>query len=239
MLVLVLSLAGACKSEEQKQKEEAQKQFVAAAKQMAEAAKTMGKEGAAAGMQGAAAGRQGAAAGMQGAAAAMKQMAEAMKGGGAAAPLVDFRELKALLPEKLGDMKRVEASGEKAGAMGFALSHARGRYKGTSEDRASIKILDTGGLMGPMAFAVAGLAMVEIDKETEDGYEKTTTFEGKKAFEKYNNKSKRGEIKVIVGNRFVVEVDGDELSMDALKAAVKSIDLGKLEGLAPAKEPAK
>jgi hypothetical protein len=123
--------------------------------------------------------------------------------------------------------------------MGFALSHARGRYKGTSEERASIKILDTGGLMGPMAFAAAGLAMVEIDKETEDGYEKTTTFEGKKAFEKYNNKSKRGEIKVIVGNRFVVEVDGDELSMDALKAAVKSIDLGKLEGLAPAKEPAK
>ena len=62
--------------------------------------------------------------------AASKQMAAAMKDGGAAAAgaamgavqaaeAVDFRELKALLPEELSGMKRGDAEGEKTGSMGF------------------------------------------------------------------------------------------------------------------------
>ena len=79
----------------------------------------------------------------------------------------------------------------------------------------------------------------KIDKETETGYEKTGIWDGRKTFEKYNNKSKRGEMKVIVANRFIVEVDGDGLPIDTIKAAAKSVDYAKLEALGAAAPTAK
>jgi hypothetical protein len=35
----------------------------------------------------------------------------------------------------------------------------------------------------------------------------------------------------MVGGRFMVELEGNEVPMDALKAALDKIDLGKLEGM--------
>lgn len=235
VLVLAGLLAGAgCKSEQEKQREEAAKQMAAAEKQMAESAKKLEEEGKKLGEQGAAAGAQAAAAGMQAAAAALQGLAAGMGAGAPSkAPLVDFRELKALLPESLAGLKRKSASGEKSAAMGMGVSEAKAEYGGEGKGRLRVKLIDTGGMAGfaAAAFAMAG---VEIDKETEDGYEKTTKIDGRKAFEKYNNSSKNGEIKIFVGNRMLVEVDGDDLPMETLKEAVEKIDIGKLEALAPA-----
>ena len=103
----------------------------------------------------------------------------------------------------------MSATGEKSAAMGFGASQAEGKYKGGGEARLKIKIVDTAGF-GGIALAAFGLAAMEVDKETDDGYERTTTLGGNKAFEKYNNKAKNGELKVLVGNRFIVEIDGDD-----------------------------
>jgi len=35
----------------------------------------------------------------------------------------------------------------------------------------------------------------------------------------------------MVAGRFMVELEGNEVSMDALKAALDKLDLGKLEGM--------
>jgi hypothetical protein len=40
-----------------------------------------------------------------------------------------------------------------------------------------------------------------------------------------------GEIEVLVGNRFVVELKGNQISIDQLKAALGKVDLGKLDGM--------
>lgn len=73
--------------------------------------------------------------------------------------------------------------------------------------------------------------MAEIDKETENGYERTFMYKGNKGYEKYNNNSQDGEISVLVAKRFVVEVNGNNVSMNELKAALDMIDTGKLEGM--------
>jgi hypothetical protein len=52
--------------------------------------------------------------------------------------------------------------------------------------------------------------------------------------EHYDRNAKHGEYSVIVGNRFMVHAEGDNIGMDELKAAVGSIDMGRLEGLAKA-----
>jgi hypothetical protein len=142
--------------------------------------------------------------------------------------VVDAKLLKELLPEDADGLPRKEASSEKTGAMGFNISQAEARYK---EDNSSIKvaIIDvagTGALMG-----MAAWSMVEMDKEDENGYEKTIKYKGFKAFEKYNTKNKDGEVAVIVAGRFIVTVTGNNVEIDKMKSTLDDIDLGKLEDL--------
>jgi hypothetical protein len=141
---------------------------------------------------------------------------------------VDFRKLKELLPEKLGGLDRKESTGEKSGAMGFTVSTAEAKYKGSGDESVDIEIVDTGGIAGVSTMALAAWSIAEIDKETETGYEKTTTIDGYKAFEKYNNESKSGEINVLVADRYLVNIEGDNLSIDQIKSFLSELDLGKL-----------
>ncbi|SKC13385.1 hypothetical protein [Dyadobacter psychrophilus] len=144
---------------------------------------------------------------------------------------IDFRKLKELMPEKIGGMARTEATGEKSGAMGFTVSTAHAKYKGDGEENMDIEIVDTGGIAGVSTMALAGWSMAEIDKETTTGYEKTTKIDGYKAFEKYDNEGKSGELNVLVADRFVVNVQGDHITVDQLKDALKDLDLAKLGDL--------
>ncbi|MCE7069220.1 MULTISPECIES: hypothetical protein [Dyadobacter] len=144
---------------------------------------------------------------------------------------IDFRKLKELMPEKIAGMSRTEATGEKSGAMGFTVSTASAKYKGEGEESLNIEIVDTGGIAGVSTMALAGWSMAEIDKETTTGYEKTTKIEGYKAFEKYDNEGKSGEVNVLVADRFVVNVQGDHITVDQLKNALKDLDLAKLGNL--------
>src|SRR5262245_12359640 len=67
---------------------------------------------------------------------ATANLAQAMKmlngqnAAGARVEPVNFRELKALLPEELPGFKRTDAKGEKAGAMGMVVSQASADYAG-------------------------------------------------------------------------------------------------------------
>jgi hypothetical protein len=162
---------------------------------------------------------------------AMQMLAGQGAAGGPRPEPVNFRELKALLPETLPGFKRTSATGEKAGAMGMVVSHADGEYSGEGGAHLSVKITDIGNVTGPLGLGLAGWAMVEVDRETETGYEKSTVLGGNKAFEKYDSRSKRGEVNVLVGNRFVVEVKGRDLKMEDMKAVAGKLDLAKLGSL--------
>lgn len=161
----------------------------------------------------------------------MKNLSESFNEGKKVNP-VDFRDLKALLPEQIGTMKRTNASGEKTAAMGFNISKAEADYKEEGGDkRIDVQITDLGSVSGLTAFAAYGWYGAEIDKETEDGYERTFTYKGNKGYEKYNNKYKDGDLSVLVAKRFVVEINGNNVTMDEMKAALDMIDIGKLEGM--------
>src|SRR5688572_10587035 len=144
---------------------------------------------------------------------------------------VDFRELKALLPETLRGMKRTEASGQKTGAMGIQISAAEGVYSATDGNSVRLTITDIGSLAGMAAAANYAWATNEIDREFNGGYEKTTTFKGFKALEKYNKQSRSGELAVLVEGRFIVGAEGSDVDMEAIKAAVGSVDLRRLAGM--------
>jgi hypothetical protein len=169
----------------------------------------------------------------QAAADAMKAITGAISS--ASGEAVDFRELRALLPEALPGMKRVTIEGQKGGAMGVNVATAKAEYLGegpAKNQSIRLEISDIAG-MGAMASFALAWANVDIDKETQDGYEKTTTVNGRRSIEKFSKASGQGEVTTLVANRFVVTAQGSNVDLAAFKAAVAAIDLNKLEKLKP------
>lgn len=140
--------------------------------------------------------------------------------------VVDFRELKDMLPNRIGSMKLDDSEGQKAGMLGFEFSNAEGTYTDGESDM-TINIMDV-GKAGKLVNMVANWSTYEIDKEDSNGYEKTTSYEGYKAFEQYNSKSESGSFAVIIKERFIVTVNGDNIRMRDLKKAIDQVGLKKL-----------
>jgi hypothetical protein len=115
--------------------------------------------------------------------------------------------------------------------MGMVVAQASGRYEGEGGQSVNIKIIDFGGATGVGAMAAFGWASVEVDRETENGYEKTTTIAGHKAKESYNREGKNGDVQLMVANRFMVEIETNGLQADEMKALVSKVDLGALASL--------
>ena len=154
-----------------------------------------------------------------------KQAEESQKNG--PVETVDFRALKELLPDNADGLARQSATGEKTGAMGFKISTANAKYANTdNSERIELSIVDAGGT-GVM-MGLAAWSMIDVDKETENGYEKTGKMGDYKSYEKYDNSGKDGEIAVMIQNRFVVTAKGQGVSMDKIKTALEDIDLNKL-----------
>jgi len=162
---------------------------------------------------------------------ALSKMKEAMEGKGEPVEPVDYRALKTLLPETAADLARESAEGEKSGAMGVKVSMARAHYA-NEESSLDIEITDMGTASGLTAMASAAWTLVDVDKESADGYERTTTYHGHRAFEKYETEAQRGEMHVLVAKRFIVNVHGSNLPMDRIKSALSEVDFGKLTVLA-------
>lgn len=153
----------------------------------------------------------------------------------AKAAVVDFRELKALLPAELKGLKRTGAKGGRDAAMGMAVARAEGEYEGDNGKSIRIEIVDTAGTGNAAVFAQAALASQDIDEEDDNGYRKTITIGGHKGIEEYKTDGKSGEIQIFV-ERFAITVHGNEVKAEELRAAVEAIDFGKLKKLRDAGE---
>jgi len=140
--------------------------------------------------------------------------------------------LESLLPETLAGMKRTSAKSTKNQVMGVDMSHAEGQYEGQEEISISLQITDAGNLSGPMKMGMTAWTMAQYNRQTDSGYEKTATYGGFKGMEEYDNQSKSGTIRVFVADRFIVELDGNNVTMDTLKKALDQIDLKKVAAAA-------
>ena len=144
---------------------------------------------------------------------------------------VDFRKLKEALPQELAGFEKGESSGEKNNAFGISVSEAKQSFRtADGNKRVRFEITDPGSLAGPFALANVWLN-VEVDKESGDGYEKTSTVGGRKIHEKWSKSSKRGEVQMVVGNRFMVEVNAEGVEMNDVKSLLGKIDVAKLEAM--------
>ncbi|HDL77306.1 MAG TPA: hypothetical protein ENG36_00875, partial [Lentisphaerae bacterium] len=96
------------------------------------------------------------------------------------ATTIEFRKLKALLPDSFGKFERTSSSGERSSAFGISVSYAEATYGNDDGGQITIKLTDMGGMPGISAMASGAWASVEMERETDTGFERTTEYKGYK-----------------------------------------------------------
>ena len=216
-LTLALVAAAACgKSAEQQRQEEAAKQLQDAAKKM-EAA---GNEAQKAAEKGA----EGMAAGMEALAKGLGAAAGVANGGKTVEPL-PFRDLQATFAD-LSGWERMNPTGE-IHAAPFKISEAGQRYKkGDAEIR--VKIIDS-AYNALMLVPFSWISNMGYEKQTETGYEKAVKVAGFPALEKWDTRSKDGELTLVANKRYIVNLEGSDLDdVKVLHSLAESMTLSKL-----------
>lgn len=136
-------------------------------------------------------------------------------------PALSTDQLKAMLPETLMNMKRSNFSVNSG--MGFGVAEAS--YKNDDDSkRFRVQIFDCAGTAGAAYYSMMYWGM-NMEQEDENGYKKTTTFNGAKAIESYEKGSEQYGLLFPASNRLLVQVEGDNTGLDAVKQAAGSLNL--------------
>jgi len=166
----------------------------------------------------------------QAAAGAVGQIVSSAVSGGQKVEALAPDRLKAFLPDTLAGLKRTEASAERNGALGMQVATATARYGDDSGGRSlKLEVTDMGGAKGVMA--VATRANLEEDRQTDTGYVKTYRQGENMIHEQWDSASKEGEYSAVIAERFMVKVEGNAPSIDALKGALDGVNVAGLAAL--------
>jgi len=149
-------------------------------------------------------------------------------GGGKSVDPIGIDQLKPFVPETLAGLGKKSSRAEKTGAMGLMVSKAEAHYSDDANKSIDLDISDTGGASGWVA--LASWAGVQGEKEDQYGSEKTMKVNGRMVHERAG-KDGSSEYSVVLGERFVVSAKAHGVDLNSLKAAVSSLDLGKLEAM--------
>jgi hypothetical protein len=131
--------------------------------------------------------------------------------------------LQSFLPNPLQGWTAEDAKSEAAQMYGGGVIAER-RYR-KDESSVSIRIITDSPMLQGMMMLLSNPMMA-----TSDGG-KMVKIGGEKAIVKYNASKKRGDINIVVANRFMVTVEGKKVELEDLKAYAAAINYKKLSAL--------
>lgn len=156
---------------------------------------------------------------------AFGEMMGAMTGAAGGGKPMPSADLKALLPESLGDFKRSSVEAQSGGAMGINSSSAKARY-GNGDKAVELDITDMGSLAG--IASLAGWANMTLDKEADGHVERVFKQGDRTVREDYRKDGSHAELTVLLPNGVIVEARGEQVGIEQLRSAIAGIDLDKL-----------
>jgi hypothetical protein len=143
-------------------------------------------------------------------------------------------DLHALLPTRAAGLPRTDAR-HRSNTLGDAMTVAMAEATYADGDRRLTVTLTDYAEATATNGVVPGAAwlMFDVNKESDAGYERTTTLAGHPAKETLRRRGEatRCQLDVIVGSRFAVGVDAQNVPMADVKAVIDQIGLARLEGL--------
>ena len=142
-------------------------------------------------------------------------------------PQITNDQMKSFFPEEVMGMKRSSFSVNSM--TGFATGEAT--YKKDDTTRYKVTLYDCAGEAGSAFYGMRFLTGWNIEREDDNGYEKTVSFMDTKALEQYSKGSESYTLNFVTAERFWVALEGDHTGLDNLKSFAKSLDLDKLKNL--------
>ena len=142
-------------------------------------------------------------------------------------PLITNDQMKSFFPEEVMGMKRSRFSVNSM--MGFATGEAE--YKKDDTTKYKVMMYDCAGDAGSSFYGMRFLTGWNIEKEDDNGYEKTVSFMGTKALEKYSKNSNEYTLNFVTADRFWIALEGENTGLDNLKTFAENLNLGKLKDL--------
>ncbi len=133
--------------------------------------------------------------------------------------------LESFLPEPLKGWSAQKASSQAAGAAMFGGGITVERKYTKDSSSISISIITDSPLMQGMMMMFSNPMFAASDGG------KLERVGRQKAIVKFDPNSRQGEIKIVVANRYLVLIDGREISMEDMKEYAKAIDFKKLKSL--------
>lgn len=141
--------------------------------------------------------------------------------------------LKSVLPTELSGMQLKDSSVEPDKIQDIDIIRAEADYVADSGGgTVNVTIIDGVKLDGIAKLALTAWTLSDFNRENDNGYERSIEYKGYKAMEKYDNNNRDGVFRVYVAERFIVEVEGNQVNMETIKEAVDKIDVTKLAALA-------
>jgi hypothetical protein len=160
----------------------------------------------------------------------LSQMEKAVKGMSESAdrkPVtpVSYKVLLDYLPESLDDMKAAEPKGETGSYGEWQYSQAETNYRSEDGNKsAKVGLFDYAHI--PMFYAPLQMMLnMNMNKESTEGYERSTKIGDFPAFEKWQKNGEQNEVTILVGDRFVVSTTTRGLGEGSAKKIAESIDL--------------
>lgn len=139
----------------------------------------------------------------------------------------NFRVLKEVLPSRLLGMDRTSHTGEKTGAMGISVSQAHAKYS-DDDRRADVSVVD-GGSVGIASILGATWTTIEVDRETDNGYERTVEIDGFKAYEKWDERREKLEISWLYDDRYLITVEAYGVKERDGRRILNKLDVDELD----------
>ena len=207
----VIAAAVGCGGSERQEAEQAAEQIQQGAEQVQRAAEQMAEGGAEQMAQGLQQMTQGF--------AAMAQTA---------GEVVDFEVLKEFMPDVNG-WARSGVRGEQTTAP-LKVSRAEARYN-RGDSNVELEVIDAA--LSPMFLAPMSMFLsAGFSERSDEGFKRSTQIANNPAIEDWNSTSRRGEVTVVVKNRFVVQATGHDIGdLAAVREVIDAVDLGRLSTL--------
>ncbi len=141
---------------------------------------------------------------------------------------VSLDQLKALLPKQVNGLGAVDTSAESSQLSNLQISSATTHFRAVSGlPTIRLSITDYAGASSMLAL----IGLVQTEKQTAHGYQKTFRVDGRPAKEQWNRQTQRGSFGLVVGGRFLVEAKGHAKNVAALRNAVLEVNLKKLQAM--------
>jgi len=158
---------------------------------------------------------------------AAEEMSKTMSEEREPVPPVSFNVLINYLPEMVDDMQRNEPRGETSSYGEWHFSTASASYSGDGDRSVNIELSDfahVNVLYAPYTM----LLKMKYSKESTSGYERSMKFGDYPGYESWNKNSRRGELTLLVGDRFLAKISTYNLPDGSTRRIAEGMKLNRL-----------